>query len=424
MPKIDTLTALEILDSRGKPTVQATCRLTNGGVGAVSIPSGRSTGANEAHELRDGDPQRFRGNGVLGAVNNINTIINDALSGKEFAAQADLDKALLDLDGTVNKANLGSNALLGVSFAFARARANADNIPLYRYFAGLIDHDIKTMPRPMINLFSGGKHGGGQIVLQDLLVMPVSAKTTADVLRITYDTYYAAADLCHQRYEMRLLRADEGGLAPPFPDVNAMFDHALEAIEAAGYQPGADVVLALDVAASHFYHDQAFYQIDNADLDASVMIGLLETWADRYFVASIEDGLDENDWQNWPRLMAKLGDRAQIVGDDFLCTNPQRITRAVEANAANTLLLKPNQVGTLTEAAEANQVARGAGWHVIVSARSGETEDNWLADLAVGWGGDQIKIGSITQSERLAKYNRLLAIEAETNLPVIDYAAP
>ena len=278
-----------------------------------------------------------------------------------------------------------------------------------------------------INLFSGGKHGGGQMPIQDVLVVPVSAKTIDDGLAMTYAVYQAAADLTLRKYGARPLTADEGGLAPPFPSVEAAFDDAVEAIAAAGYQPGREVALALDVASSHFYRNGG-YHLSGQSLDAPGMIDHVALWVENYPIVSVEDGLAEDDWRHWPALYDRIGGKALVLGDDLLCTNPTRIRRAVESRAADALLLKVNQIGTLTEAAEALRLAREAGWRVTVSARSGETEDDWLADLAVGWGGDQIKVGSITRSERLAKYNRLLEIEAEieaeTKFPVVAWPNP
>jgi enolase len=276
------------------------------------------------------------------------------------------------------------------------------------------------LPRPTINLFSGGKHAGGQSPLQDVLVVPASARTMDEALASTFAIYQSAAELTWKKYGMRLLRADEGGLAPPFKSAEAMLEDAVATITAAGFKPGQEVALAVDVAASHFFHEGR-YQLEAQALDSAAMIEQLARWISNYPIVSLEDGLAENDWEHWPALTARLAGRALVVGDDLLCTSPARIRRAIELRAANTLLLKVNQIGTVTEALEAHRLARSAGWRVTVSARSGETEDNWLADLAVGWGGDQIKIGSITQSDRLSKYNRLLAIEAESGLPLVSW---
>jgi enolase len=417
---IEYLNAMEILDSRGKPTVMVTCALRDAPDVQASVPSGASTGAAEAHELRDGDPGRYRGNGCRKAVASVNGPICEVLIGKTFETQADIDNALLRLDGTPNKSRLGANAILATSIAVARATAAMRGRPLYETFAELAGRAANSLPRMTINLFSGGKHGGGQMPIQDVLVVPASAKTIDEGLAMTYAVYQAAADLGMKKYGMRPLTADEGGLAPPFPSVEAAFDDTVEAIRSAGYQPGRDIAIAVDVASSHFYRDGR-YQLSGESLDAAGMIERVASWVERYPIVSVEDGLAEDDWAHWPALRERIAPRALVLGDDLLCTNPQRITLAVQTMAADALLLKVNQIGTLTEAAEALRLAREAGWRVTVSARSGETEDNWLADLAVGWGGDQIKVGSITQSERLAKYNRLLEIEAETKLPVVGW---
>jgi enolase len=421
MPTITSLSGLEILDSRGRPTVQATCRLASGAIGVASAPSGASTGAAEAHELRDGDPTRYRGLGCRRAVAHIKGEIAQALTGQSFASQHLLDQTLIALDGTSQKGRLGANAILAVSLAFARAVATERDQPLYGYFSGLLDQPQRQqLPRPTINLFSGGKHAGGQAPLQDVLVVAKRAQTIDDCLAMTVAVFQAAAELCQRKYGMRLLTADEGGLAPPFVDAESMLSDAVAAIEAAGLVPGRDVVLAVDVASSHFYRDGS-YHLGAQRLTGAQMVAQLDDWLTRYPIVSIEDGLAEEDWAHWPLLYTRIGERALVLGDDLLCTNPQRIRRAVAEQAANALLLKVNQIGTVTEAAEAYTLARAAGWMVTISARSGETEDHWLADLAVGWGGDQIKVGSITQSERLAKYNRLLAIEAETSWPVVKW---
>jgi enolase len=353
-------------------------------------------------------------------VGHVKGELNEALAGRAFDHQTGLDRAMLELDGTPDKARLGANAILAVSLAFARACAAGQNVPLYQYFAGLLAQPLQTLPRPTINLFSGGKHAGGQAPIQDVLVVPAAARTMDEALAMTFAVYQAAAELIYRKYGMRALSADEGGLAPAFPSAEAMLADAVESIHAAGLEPGREMALAIDVASSHFYRQDHYY-LGAEPLDSRGLIRQLLDWLDRYPIVSIEDGLAEEDWAHWPELRAALADRSLVLGDDLLCTNPQRIRRAVETQAADALLLKVNQIGTLTEAAEANQLARSAGWRVTVSARSGETEDNWLADLAVGWAGDQIKVGSITQSERLAKYNRLLAIEAETGLPLVNW---
>ncbi len=422
MPLIEQLTAMEILDSRGRPTVMATCRLAGGTVASASVPSGASTGRAEARELRDGQPQRYGGLGCRRAVGHVNREINTAIAGHTYGTQSELDLALLALDGTPDKSKLGANAILAVSLAFARAVAAEIGMPLYRHFADIMGETLRTLPRLTINLFSGGKHAGHQVAIQDVLLVPVDAESIDEGLSTVYAVYQAAAKLIHAKYGMRALTADEGGLAPAFASDEAMLEDAVAAIREAGFEPGREVALAVDVASSHFYKDGR-YHLAGLSLDSREMIDHLVGWTQRYPIVSIEDGLAEEDWAHWPTLCRTIGRRLLVLGDDFLCTNPARIRRAIETGSANALLLKVNQIGTLTEAAEACRLARQAGWNITVSARSGETEDHWLADLAVGWAGDQIKVGSITQSERLAKYNRLLAIEAETGLPVVDWPA-
>jgi enolase len=414
MSTISQVTAREVLDSRGRPTVAATCALAGGASATASVPSGASTGTAEALELRDGDPRRYGGLGCRKAVANVNGPIADALRGRKFVDQAALDRALIDLDGTANKSRLGANAILAVSLSFARANAAARGVPLYRHFTDMLGATEPKLPQMTINLFSGGKHAGGQVPIQDVLVVPISAATIDDRLAMAYAVFQAAAELTKRKYDARALRADEGGLAPPFPDVETMLSDAVESIRSAGFEPGKDVALAIDVASSHFY-DDGWYHLDAGaePLDSFGMVGRVKEWVNRFPIVSVEDGLAEEDWAHWPALLEAIGGTALVLGDDFLCTNPRRIRMAIEGNCASALLLKVNQIGTLTEAAEALRLARQAGWSVTVSARSGETEDNWLADLAVGWAADQIKVGSITQSERLAKYNRLLEIEME-----------
>ena len=419
MSVIRRLTAREILDSRGRPTVAASCVLDGGATATASVPSGASTGTAEAMELRDGDAARYSGLGCRKAVANVSGPIATAVCGKPFKSQAELDAALLALDGTANKSRLGANAILAVSLAFARARAVERGVPLYQHFADDLGVPLRTLPRLTINLFSGGKHAGGQVCIQDVLLVP-TAKTIDAGLAAVFAVYQAAVAITRKKYAARALTADEGGLAPPFPTTEAMLADAVEAITAAGLKPGQDMALAVDVASTHFFAEGR-YHLDGRVLDSISMIGVLREWCQKYPVVSLEDGLAEDDWEHWPRLREALGPGMLVIGDDFLCTNPARVRRAADAKAASGLLLKVNQVGTLTEAAEAYRAARAAGWQVTISARSGETEDDWLADLSVGWCGDQIKVGSVTHSERLAKYNRLLAIEAETGLPVVAW---
>jgi enolase len=417
MPKIERLSGREILDSRGRPTVLATCVL-DGGIGAsASVPSGASTGSAEVFELRDGDPKRYQGLGCRQAAANIGGELQGALGERQFSDQAELDRTMIALDGTATKSRIGANAILAVSVAFARAHARERGIPLYQHFADMLGASVNRLPRLTINLFSGGKHAGQQVSVQDVLIIPMSPRTIDEVLVSAFDVYQAAADIILQKYGMRLLTADEGGLAPPCRSAEEMLGLAVEAIERAGYSPGKDIFLGIDVAASHFYQDHRYHK-DGEVLDSAAMIQTITQWLDRYPILSVEDGLAEDDWENWPKLRRAIGGRAATLGDDLLCTNPVRIRRAVETHACDALLLKVNQIGTLTEALEAYRQARAAGWSVTLSVRSGETEDNWAADLAVGWRADQFKNGSIRQSERLAKYNRLLEIEQEAHWPL------
>jgi enolase len=419
MPVVRELNAMEILDSRGRPTISVTCTLEDGIKGTASVPSGVSTGTWEALELRDLDPGRYGGLGCRKAVQKVETVIAPAFAGQAFADQPAFDHALLELDGTQDKSSLGANSILGASLAFCRACSNVYGLPLFAYVSELAGCRPR-LPRLTVNLFSGGRHAGGQVEIQDVLVTSTAAPTIDAALAMTYAVYQAASELLTTKYNSRLLVADEGGLAPPFAGPEAMLEDAVTAIETAGFRPGEDMHLCVDVASSHFY-DGGKYSLGGKSLTSDEMIALMDGWLDRYPILSIEDGLSEDDWANWPVLRERIESRALALGDDLLVTNPARIRRAIAANAANALLLKVNQVGTLTEAFEAFRLARDAGWAVTVSARSGETEDTWLADLAVGLAGDQIKVGSIARSERLAKYNRLLSIEGEHGLPVADW---
>jgi enolase len=423
MPVIKRLSGREILDSRGRPTVLATCMLEGGITASASVPSGASTGTAEAFELRDGDPKRYRGLGCRRAAANIGGALHDALSGHDYADQAELDRSMIALDGTLTKSRIGANAILAVSVAFARANAISQSIPLYRHFASMLGETANALPRLTINLFSGGKHAGQQVSVQDVLIIPMAAGTIDESLASAFDVYQAAADLILRKYSMRLLTADEGGLAPPCKSAEEMLALAVEAIELAGYKAGKDIFLGIDVASTHFYQNRQ-YNKDGEILDSAEMVQTIGSWLDQYPILSVEDGLAEDDWDNWPKLRQTIGGRALTLGDDLLCTNPARIRRAINAGACDALLLKVNQIGTLTEAIDAYRLARAAGWSITLSVRSGETEDNWAADLAVGWLADQFKNGSIRQSERLAKYNRLLEIEAETKWPVVAWPRP
>ena len=414
MPRIEKLVGREILGSRGTPTVLAHCLLEGGISASASVPSGASTGTAEAFVLRDGDASRYHGLGCRHAASNIGHDLNLELAGHGFSDQVELDRKMIALDGTPTKSRLGANAMLAVSVAFARAHALYRHVPLYQHFAEMLDSPIKMLPRLTINLFSGGKHAGQQVSIQDVLIIPMSAQTVDEALVVASNVYRAAAELVFKKYEMRLLTADEGGLAPPCKTVEEMFALATESIKRAGYAPGEDICLGVDVASTHFYNNDR-YEIDSQMLDSDGMIRTIAGWLDCFPIVSVEDGLSEEDWDHWPQLRHAIAGKALTMGDDLLCTNPERIQRAIETGACNALLLKVNQIGTLTEALAAHKQARSAGWSVTLSVRSGETEDNWAADLAVGWQADQFKNGSIRQSERLAKYNRLLEIAEGTN---------
>ncbi len=420
---IKEIKGYEILDSRGRPTVMAKCLTHDGYLGKASVPSGASTGKAEAMELRDGDSKRFGGLGCKKAVAHINDEISRELAGKKIENQESFDQFLLDLDGTPNKSNLGANAILACSLAFARASALAQGVQLYSYFGKLIGSQHFRLPRVTINLFSGGKHAGGQIPLQDLLVVPVSATSISESLRDVYAVYQSAVAWIKKEYGMRALTADEGGLAPDFGSIDELLDGAVYVIQQAGIVPGKDMALAMDVASSHFF-SQGKYHISQKEISAKSQIDLIREWVEKYPIVSVEDGLAEDDWESWPDLFRSINKKSLVLGDDLLCTQVSRIQQAIDTQSANALLLKVNQCGSLTEAANAYKLAKSAGWQVTVSARSGETEDDWLADLAVGWSADQIKVGSITQSERLAKYNRLLEIEADWQFPMNDWPNP
>ncbi len=414
MPRIEGLSGREILDSRGKPTVLATCILEGGISASASVPSGASRGTAEAVELRDGDPKRYRGLGCRRAAANVSGLLHNELAGCSFADQSEIDGRMIALDGTPAKSVLGANTILAVSVAFARAHALQRGVALYQHFSDMLGFPARAIPRLTINLFSGGKHAGQQVAIQDVLIVPMSAQTIDEALVIAFDVYHHAADLVFRRYGMRLLTADEGGLAPPCKTADEMLGLAVESIEAAGYVAGGQVFLGIDVASTHFYRNNR-YEIDSKILDSTGMIKTIAKWLERYPIITIEDGLAEDDWENWPHLREEVAGRALTLGDDLLCTNLSRINRAIATGACDALLLKVNQVGTLTEAFAAHNRARAAGWSIVLSARSGETEDNWAADLAVGWKTDQFKNGSIRQSERLAKYNRLLQIAEQNN---------
>ena len=411
MTRIVSVNALEILDSRGVPTVRASVTLSDATVGTASIPSGASTGAHEAYELRDGDATRYHGKGVLTAVNNVNTEIAAALAGCDPFEQGQIDRTLIDLDGTQDKSRLGANAILAASQAVARAAAQSCGLPLYVWLGGA---EATRLPMPMMNVINGGKHADSSLDFQEFMIVPVGAPTFAEALRYGAETFQALKELLHvSGYATSV--GDEGGFAPQLGSGNEeACELIVAAIERAGFRPGSDVSIALDPAASSFYRDgrYRFTRSGKGDKSSDEMIALFREWTRRYPIVSIEDGLDEDDWAGFARLTAALGGDIQIVGDDNLVTNPQLIARGIAERSCNAALIKLNQIGTVSEAIESIELCRGAGWGFVVSHRSGETEDTFIADFAVAMGGGQIKTGSMCRSERVAKYNRLLEIEA------------
>ncbi|MCX7682477.1 MAG: phosphopyruvate hydratase [Anaerolineae bacterium] len=407
---IDTIVAREILDSRGNPTIEVEVTLAGGAWGRAAVPSGASTGAHEALELRDGDKGRYGGKGVQKAVANVNDVIAESLFGWDATDQAGIDAYLRELDGTPNKEKLGANAILGVSLAVAHAAANALRLPLYRYIGGVYAH---VLPVPMMNILNGGKHAVDGPDLQEFMVMPVGAPSFAEGLRWCSEIYHALKNVLKSRgYSTGI--GDEGGFAPSLKANVEAIEVILEAIEKAGYKAGEQVYLALDPAASEFYEDGRYVlNKEGRTLSGEEMVAFYAEWVDRYPIISIEDGLAEDDWESWVLMMERLGQRIQIVGDDLLVTNIERVRKAIDMRACNALLCKVNQIGTLTEAIAAVQLAQRSGWNVIVSHRSGETEDATIADLAVALNTGQIKTGAPCRSDRVAKYNQLLRIEEE-----------
>jgi enolase len=410
-PTISSIDALEILDSRGNPTLRVRVRLDNGIVGISSVPSGASTGANEAFELRDADPARYGGKGVRCAVDNVRRRIGPALFGADPRAQAELDMTMIALDGTPNKTELGANAILGVSQALACAAAQECRLPLYAYLGGV---GAVHLPVPMMNVLNGGKHADSGLDFQEFMIVPLGAPNFSEALRYGAETFHALRTLLARRgYSTNV--GDEGGFAPQLKSNEEACDLIVEAIDAAGYRPGIDVSIALDPAANSFYVD-GVYRLSRSgqgDLTSDDMLALFTRWVDAYPIISIEDGHAESDWAGFKKITAKLGSRIQIVGDDNLVTNPRIIAGAISDKACNAALIKLNQIGTVSEAMAAVQLCRNAGWGTVISHRSGETEDSFIADFAVAMGGGQMKSGSLCRSERMAKYNRLLEIENE-----------
>ena len=413
---IRDIRALEILDSRGNPTVMVEVELSDATVASAKVPSGASTGSHEAIELRDGDSSHYAGKGVRKAVENVKRVMLPALRGANADDQAALDRRMIELDGTSNKSRLGANAILGVSCAVARVVARSRRLPLWRYLAG---ERRAVLPVPMVNILSGGLHAGRNFEFQDFLAVPLGFATYAEALEAIVAVHRAARAVLETRGYGLTGVADEGGWGPHLPTNETALDVMIEAIERARYHPGRQMGIAIDVAASHFFDDGKYeLRTEGRSLASDEMIDLLAGWTASYPVVSIEDGLAEDDWSGWQRLTETLGAKVQLIGDDLFATNPQRLERGIRERAANAVLVKMNQIGTLTETLQVIDGARNAGFRAVISARSGETEDDFLADLAVASGAGQIKVGSITRSERLAKYNRLLEIEARGE---VDY---
>jgi enolase len=410
-PSIHSIRAMEILDSRGLPTLRVFVQLEDGTTGATSVPSGASTGEHEALELRDTTNVRYGGRGVLDAVASVNDLIAPHLIGMDPTGQARIDRLMIDLDGTATKAKLGGNAILGVSQAVACAAARAHRLPLYRYLGGAV---ARRLPMPMMNVINGGKHADSSLDLQEFMIVPVGAPTFAEALRWGVETFQALKRLLTER-KLSTAVGDEGGFAPQLGSNEEALQLILAGIERAGYLPREQVAIALDPAATSF-HEEREYRLARSGQGrktAAQMIEMYRKWVDLYPIISLEDGLAEDDWEGFSHLTAELGARIQIVGDDILCTNPVYIRRAISERACNAALIKLNQIGTVTETVEAIQLCRESGWRFVVSHRSGETEDTFMADFSVAMGGGQIKTGSLCRSERIAKYNRLLEIEAE-----------
>jgi enolase len=403
--------AREILDSRGNPTVEADVVLSSGAKGRAAVPSGASTGEHEAVELRDGDTKRYVGKGVVEAVRNVNEVIGPRLEGMDAADQIAIDAEMMELDGTPNKSKLGANAILAVSLAVARAAAEETGLPLYRYLGGPM---ARVLPVPMMNILNGGAHASNNVDAQEFMVVPIGAETFAEGLRMGVEVFHALKKVLSKK-GLSTAVGDEGGFAPMLPSNEAALDAVMQAIDAAGYKPGQDLAIALDVAASELHQDgeYVFKKGDGSRRSAEQMVELYQGWIDRYPIVSIEDGLAEDDWEGWALLTERLHDRVQLVGDDLFVTNVDRLGRGIEEGVANAVLVKVNQIGTLTETLQCIELAKGSGYGVIISHRSGETEDTFIADLAVATGAGQIKTGSASRTDRTAKYNQLLRIAEE-----------
>ena len=416
---IEDMQAREVLDSRGNPTIEVAVLLMGGAHGVAGVPSGASTGAHEAVELRDGDKSRYGGKGVLNAVQHVNETIREALVGRDAAEQVLVDELMIELDGTANKARLGANAILGVSLAVAKAAANANQQPLYRYIGGV---SARTLPVPMMNILNGGRHADNSTDMQEYMILPVGASTFREALRMGAEVYQGLKKVL-QGKKLNTNVGDEGGFAPSLSSNREALEVIVAAIEAAGYKPGVDIFLGMDPAASEFYQDGKYVLArEGRTLSSSEMVDLYEQWLNEYPIITIEDGLAEDDWEGWAQLQQQLGQRVQLVGDDLFVTNTERLKRGIHEHSANAILIKLNQIGTLTETLAAIEMAKRAAFTAVVSHRSGETEDTTIADLVVATNAGQIKTGAPARSERVAKYNRLLAIEDELGEETARYA--
>jgi len=416
---IEDMQAREVLDSRGNPTIEVAVLLMGGAHGVAGVPSGASTGAHEAVELRDEDKSRYGGKGVLNAVGHVNETIREALVGRDAAEQVLVDELMIELDGTANKARLGANAILGVSLAVAKAAANANQQPLYRYIGGV---SARTLPVPMMNILNGGRHADNSTDMQEYMILPVGASTFREALRMGAEVYQGLKKVL-QGKKLNTNVGDEGGFAPSLGSNREALEVIVAAIEAAGYKPGVDIFLGMDPAASEFYQDGKYVLArEGRTLTSSEMVDLYEQWLNEYPIITIEDGLAEDDWEGWAQLQQQLGQRVQLVGDDLFVTNTERLKRGIHEHSANAILIKLNQIGTLTETLAAIEMAKRAAFTAVVSHRSGETEDTTIADLVVATNAGQIKTGAPARSERVAKYNRLLAIEDELGEETARYA--
>ncbi|WP_332823770.1 phosphopyruvate hydratase [Ramlibacter sp.] len=410
MSAIVDIVGREILDSRGNPTVECDVLLESGTMGRAAVPSGASTGSREAIELRDGDPERYLGKGVLKAIEHINTEISESVMGLDASEQNFLDKTLLDLDGTDNKSRLGANAMLAVSMAVARAAAEESGLPLYRYFGGMGGCQL---PVPMMNVVNGGAHANNNLDLQELMIIPVGAPTFREAVRYGAEVFHALKKIIHDK-GMSVAVGDEGGFAPNVENHEAAIQMILQAIEKAGYKPGEQIALGLDCASSEFYKDGIYdLTAEGQRMNASDWIGTMESWVNKYPIISIEDGMAEGDWDGWKLLTERLGRKVQLVGDDLFVTNTKILKEGIDKGIANSILIKINQIGTLTETFAAIEMAKRANYTAVISHRSGETEDSTISDIAVGTNAGQIKTGSLSRSDRMAKYNQLLRIEED-----------